>query len=164
MQTYIIGKVVEINKNNIVLENNYHGYKIYVPRVFDYDLGKISKVFIYELNSVIHNGNRFTTEWFGFRNQEDLELFKDICIRHNHPAKYVTSIIMNNCDTSEIIRYIRECDSKGLAEACGCTTKVANNICLDLHDIYLLKTQETEFESNLNKALTALGYTTEEIS
>ncbi|GHU51242.1 hypothetical protein FACS189459_6650 [Bacilli bacterium] len=45
--SYIIGKIVQVNNDHIVLENNYIGYKL-IPtdRINDYEIGKIVKLYI----------------------------------------------------------------------------------------------------------------------
>ncbi len=45
---YKIGKSVSIGKNYIILESNYKGEIVYVPRPNDFIIDKIIKVFIYE--------------------------------------------------------------------------------------------------------------------
>ena len=47
MYSYIIGKVTDVNSNNIVLECNNIGYLIYVPNLFSYQIDNEYKVFVY---------------------------------------------------------------------------------------------------------------------
>ena len=49
MYSYIIGKVTDVNSNNIVLECNNIGYLIYVPNPFSYQIGNEYKVSLYRM-------------------------------------------------------------------------------------------------------------------
>ena len=69
MYSYIIGKVSEINSNNIVLECNNIGYLIYVANPFSYSVGEEYKVYVY--NKISEDEYSL----YGFKTKEEYELF-----------------------------------------------------------------------------------------
>ena len=69
MYSYIIGKVTDVNSNNIVLECNNIGYLIYVPNPFSYQIGNEYKVFVY--NKIGEDEYSL----YGFKTKEEYELF-----------------------------------------------------------------------------------------
>lgn len=69
MYSYIVGKVKVIKSNYIVLENNFIGYKVFVPNPFGYELEKEEKVYL-------HNQIREDEySLYGFKSIEEYELF-----------------------------------------------------------------------------------------
>jgi Holliday junction resolvasome RuvABC DNA-binding subunit len=167
MREYIIGKIVEINKNTIVLENNYIGYKIYVPKANEYIEGKIVKLYLTTITQVYASGNKQKTVMFGFKDTTDRHFFEDCIIAHNHPAQYICCTLMTNCDVTAITDYITNDDRLRLAQ--HCTSRLANRLCDDLHEQYLLTKRnrldinERILDCDLSKALRSLGYDDEQI-
>lgn len=66
MYSYIVGKVISINKKSITLENNYVGYVINVNGLNNFTKNKVIKLWLYKYTNIT-NKNSLNEEFYGFR-------------------------------------------------------------------------------------------------
>lgn len=66
MYSYIVGKVISINKKSITLENNYIGYVINVNGLNNFVKNKVIKLWLYKYVNIT-NKNSLNEEFYGFR-------------------------------------------------------------------------------------------------
>ena len=159
MYSYIIGKVSEINSNNIVLECNNIGYLIYVANPFSYKINEEYKVYVY--NKISEDEYSL----YGFKTKEEYELFLKLISVKGLGAKLALPILATG-SISGIVDAINRENILYLTKFPKIGDKLARQIILDLKgkiNIEVdeeLKNDETE---DLIDTLVALGYKTSEI-
>ena len=153
MYEYIKGKIVKIESNYIVIDNNGIGYLIYVPNPYSFELEKEYKIYIYQLIREDENS------LYGFKTYEEKELFlklinvKGLGCKMALPmlATGSTSGIKDAIDKENIL-YLKKFPKIG--------DKVARQIILDLKG--KLSKSETDFINKdydeLIEVLKGLGY------
>ena len=160
MYNYIIGKVTEINSNNITLDNNGVGYLVYTPNPYMFELNKEYKVYIYE--QVREDEHSL----YGFKDLETKELFlKLIDVKGLGPKMTMPMLATGSVDgikdaiERENILYLKKFPKIG--------DKVAKQMILDLKgklgEINVLIPVE-DSSSDLVDALKSLGYKDKEIN
>ena len=159
MYSYIIGKVSEINSNNIVLECNNIGYLIYVANPFSYKINEEYKVYVY---------NKISEEeysLYGFKTMEEYELFLKLISVKGLGAKLALPILATG-SISGIVDAINRENILYLTKFPKIGDKLARQIILDLKGKINIEVNE-EIESyeteDLRDTLVALGYKTSEI-
>lgn len=159
MYSYIIGKVSEINSNNIVLECNNIGYLVYVANPFSYSIGEEYKVYVY--NKISEDEYSL----YGFKTKEEYELFLKLISVKGLGAKLALPILATG-SISGIVDAINRENILYLTKFPKIGDKLARQIILDLKgkiNIEVdeeLKNDETE---DLIDTLVALGYKVSEI-
>ena len=170
MYEYIKGKYIGINKDYVIIENNGIGYKIFTSGATMAEMPKVSEEVQLYLEQIVRED---FIGLYGFRDREELEMFKLLISISGVGAKAALSLLsisrINN------LKYaINMEDDKHLCRAPGIGKKTAGRIILELKD--KIKTDEVSegvdiqegFEdiapSNSNAigealgALLALGY------
>ena len=159
MYSYIIGKVSEINSNNIVLECNNIGYLIYVANPFSYKIGEEYKVYVY---------NKISEEeysLYGFKTMEEYELFLKLISVKGLGAKLALPILATG-SISGIVDAINRENILYLTKFPKIGDKLARQIILDLKgkiNIEVDEELENDETEDLIDTLVALGYKTSEI-
>lgn len=159
MYSYIIGKVSEINSNNIVLECNNIGYLIYVANPFSYKINEEYKVYVY---------NKITEEeysLYGFKTMEEYELFLKLISVKGLGAKLALPILATG-SISGIVDAINRENILYLTKFPKIGDKLARQIILDLKgkiNIEVDEELENDETEDLIDTLVALGYKTSEI-
>ena len=157
MYDYIIGKVTDINYNNIVVDNNGIGYLIYVSNPYYYQEDKEYKVFLYQ--QIKEDDNSL----YGFKSKEEKELFlklisvKGLGCKMALPmfASGSTDGIMDAIERENIL-YLKKFPKIG--------DKVARQIILDLKGkLNMSKEEVTVKNDELIDVLKGLGYKEKEI-
>ena len=157
MYDYIIGKVTDINYNNIVVDNNGIGYLIYVSNPYYYQEDKEYKVFLYQ--QIKEDDNSL----YGFKSKEEKELFlklisvKGLGCKMALPmfASGSTDGIMDAIERENIL-YLKKFPKIG--------DKVARQIILDLKGkLNMSKEEVTVRNDELIDVLKGLGYKEKEI-
>jgi Holliday junction resolvasome RuvABC DNA-binding subunit len=62
MVSYIIGKIVSLNKKSITIESNYTGYTVFVSDPTKYETGKIKKIYLFQNLSINNTKNKILEE------------------------------------------------------------------------------------------------------
>ena len=159
MYSYIIGKVTDINSNNIVLECNNIGYLIYVPNPFSYQIGNEYKVFVY--NKIAEDEYSL----YGFKTKDEYELFLRLISVKGLGAKLALPILA----TGSIAGIVDAIDRENilyLTKFPKIGDKLARQIILDLKGKLNIEVSEelvNDETEDLIDTLTALGYKSSEI-
>ncbi|MCQ2748281.1 MAG: hypothetical protein MJ223_03565 [Mycoplasmoidaceae bacterium] len=66
MYSYIVGKIVSVYKKSIVLESNYIGYFVLVPRSEVFEQGKAVRLYIHKY-TYLSNKNAPRENFYGFK-------------------------------------------------------------------------------------------------
>lgn len=157
MYSYIIGKVVSINKKSITLENNGIGYNISVSNPNDFSINKISKIYLYKHIST-NNKNCFIEEFYGFINYESKDFFINLIGINGIGVKTAIQICKNNVEV--VKKLILNNDVNGLVSLKNITPKYARLMCEYLIQIYTIdKLPNKQMFSQIIMALKTLGYT-----
>lgn len=159
MYSYIIGKVSEINSNNIVLECNNIGYLIYVANPFSYKINEEYKVYVY--NKISEDEYSL----YGFKNKEEYELFLKLISVKGLGAKLALPILATG-SISGIVDAINRENILYLTKFPKIGDKLARQIILDLKgkiNIEVDEELENDETEDLIDTLVALGYKTSEI-
>ena len=159
MYSYIIGKVSEINSNNIVIECNNIGYLVYVANPFSYKINEEYKVYVY---------NKISEEeysLYGFKTKEEYELFLKLISVKGLGAKLALPILATG-SISGIVDAINRENILYLTKFPKIGDKLARQIILDLKgkiNIEVDEELENDETEDLIDTLVALGYKTSEI-
>ena len=157
MYSYIKGKIVEINTNYIVLDNNNVGYLIYTSNPFFYKENEEYKVYLY--NHIKEDENSL----YGFKNIEEKELFlklisvKGLGVKMALPM-FATGSISGIIDAieRENLLYLKKFPKIG--------DKVARQIILDLKGkLNIEVSDEVNQSDEIIEVLLGLGYKLPEI-
>ena len=159
MYSYIIGKVIENNSNNIVIECNKIGYLIYVPNPFSYKIGEEYKVYTY--NKIGEDEYSL----YGSKTKDEYELFLRLISVKGLGAKLALPILA----TGSIAGIVDAIDRENilyLTKFPKIGDKLARQIILDLKGKINIEVSEElvndETEDSID-TLTALGYKSSEI-
>lgn len=164
MYSYIKGKVVDIDKNMIVIENNNIGYNISMPLSDIIKLVENKEVQVYTYLNVKED----EMSLYGFLDKKQLKVFKNLLSVSGVGPKVAKNIISDTTPEGLCIA-IATADTKALTKISGVGNKMAQRIILELKDKIskeenLLKSSKSLQELEEAKvALQVLGYTAKEI-
>lgn len=157
MYSYIIGKIVSLNKKTITIENNYFGYCLYVSRPEEYEIGKIKKIYLYK-SVYLNNKNKVVEELYGFGEYEEKEFFLSLLAIQGIGPKTAIGI----CHTKNNIlkEVILKKDYDTLVNFPNITSKIAHAL---IDELVLEVNEENQLSnrsyiSDMVKALSSLGY------
>lgn len=157
MYNYIIGKVVNIESNNITLDNNGIGYLIYTPNPYVFKENEEYKVYLYlQIKEDEHN-------LFGFKTISEKELFlKLISVKGLGPKMALPIIAMGSITgivdaiNRENLLYLKKFPKIG--------DKLAKQMILDLKGKLEVEGEiQEDNSSSVYDALIALGYKEKDI-
>ncbi|WP_168380675.1 Holliday junction branch migration protein RuvA [Mycoplasma todarodis] len=140
---YKIGKIVSIGKNYIILESNYRGEIVYVPRPSDFVADKIIKVFIYEYKY------ENISSLYGFKTFKERILFEDLLGVPGIGPKTGIQIMKEKIKT--ILGFLLSGDAEALAHLPGLGVKSAKQMIFELQDKYIKLTANKERNNSKNK-------------
>lgn len=162
MFSYIVGKVISINKKTITLENNYVGYVINVTKPDNFEVNKIKKLYLYKHMST-NNKNNLIEELYGFELYEYKELFLLLIAINGIGPKTALNVCSN--DIMTLKQLITQRDIQSLSILDGITPKYARLIVDNLCDVFTTRNMEQKGVdvSKLVQALKSLGYATKDI-
>lgn len=151
MYSYITGKVIEIESNYIVIDNNGVGYLIYCANPYSYNVDSKIKIYLYQ------QVKEDELSLFGFKTVEEKNLFlklisvKGIGARTALPmlATGTPSGIIDAIERENII-YLKKFPKIG--------DKIARQIILDLKGKLVSKENQVVQNDELVDTLQALGY------
>lgn len=130
MYNYIFGKLVDIDENKIVVENNNIGYEIFIPTSNIHLLPQIDeeiKVYTYLLVK------EDDMSLYGFINEEDKKMFLLLITVSGVGPKGALSII-SNYSFNELIQIISNGDNIKISKVSGIGNKTASKIIIELSD------------------------------
>lgn len=151
----IIGKVIEINKENITLSVNDVGFEIYVSNPNSFNIDNVYNLYVFDYlteNSLI---------LFGFNEIEELKFFKFIISLEGYGPKKTLNIF-RNIDINELKRLIVTKDTQSLRKIPG----IGKNADIFISKLYS-KVESTclidDKNRNVYDTLTNLGYDSKNI-
>lgn len=153
MYSYIKGKIVDIESNYIVLENNDIGYLIYTANPYSFELNTETIIYLYQYV------REDELSLYGFKTKEEKSMFLKLIEVKGLGCKMALPMIANgavdgivNAIESENINYLKKFPKIG--------DKVARQIILDLKGKLVSSQTETTDHNNeeLMEALKSLGY------
>ena len=159
MYSSIVGKVVEINIDHIVIENNGIGYLVYVSNPYEFIKGKEAKVYLYQY--VKEDGLLL----YGFKTNEEKEMFLKLILVKGIGCKTAIGILATG-DVTSIISAIETGNVAYLKKIPGIGPKAAQQIILDLQGKFKNTTTTIINNNDLDEAsevLVALGYKKSEV-
>lgn len=159
MYSYIKGIITEIESNNVTIECNGIGYRIYVPNPFSYQINNEYKVYVYNKISE----DEYTL--YGLKDKEQYELFIKLISVKGLGPKLALPILATG-SISGIVDAIDRENILYLTKFPKIGEKLAKQIILDLKGKINIETDgiETNDEiEDLMETLSALGYKASEI-
>ena len=120
MTLYKIGKIINIDKDYVIFENNDIGELINIPDVKRFKEGETRKIFISSIE------NEYTKTTYGFENFKELVLFEDLISLQGLGPKTAISIL--NEGWKKIINLIADGNKDELEKINYVSSLVANNI------------------------------------
>ncbi len=163
MIAYIKGKIIQKNKQSLVIANEFIGYEVFVskPLYEKSDLGKNLELFIYT------KVREDEISLFGFADTDEMQFFKDLISVNGIGPKIGLEILSNNIEQTKTA-IIQE-NAAFLSRIPGIGKKTAERLIVELKnkvtpaDIsHLPPSLETQFEEVVG-ALSSLGYQRGEI-
>lgn len=160
MISYIVGKIISVNKTSITLENNFMGYNIKVNHPEDFEVNKVKRLYLY-IDKAINFTDHIIETMYGFPTFEHKLFFLELMQIKGIGIK--TAFTICNNDLNLIQSIIAKNDISALEKLEGINNKSAPLIC----DYF--KTRFDEIENNsingdIITALDALGYNKEDIN
>ena len=120
MTIYKIGKIINIDKDYVIFENNDIGELINIPDVKRFKEGEARKIFISSIE------NEYSKTTYGFENFKELVLFEDLISLQGLGPKTAISIL--NEGWEKIINLIANGNKDELEKINYVSSRVANNI------------------------------------
>lgn len=159
MYSYFKGLVTEINSNNIIIECNNVGYKIFVPNPFAYEINNNYKIYVY--NKISEDEYSL----YGFKNKDEYAMFLKLISVKGLGPKIALPIIATG-SVKGIIDAINRENILYLIKFPKIGEKLAKQIILDLKgkiDIDTDIDDSNDTLDDLTETLIALGYKLTEI-
>ena len=156
MYEYIKGKIIDIEANYIVVENNNIGYIVYVASPYSFKEEE-TKIYIYQYVK------EDELSLYGFKNKEEKELFLRLIGVKGLGCKMALPMFATG-STSNIIDAIEKEDVAYLKKFPKIGDKVARQIILDLKGKLVSTTNNKTDNTELIEALKALGYKSADIN
>ena len=150
MYEYIKGKIIDIEANYIVVENNNIGYIVYVASPYSFKEEE-TKIYIYQYVK------EDELSLYGFKNKEEKELFLKLIGVKGLGCKMALPMFATG-STTNIIDAIEKEDVAYLKKFPKIGDKVARQIILDLKGKLVSTTNNKTDNTELIEALKALGY------
>lgn len=159
MYSYFKGVITEIDSNNVTIECNGIGYRIYVPNPFSYEIGMEYKIYVY---SKIGE-DEYTL--YGLKDKEQYELFIRLISVKGLGPKLALPILATG-SISGIVDAIDRENVLYLTKFPKIGEKLARQIILDLKGKINIETTGSESNTEIEdliETLNALGYKSSEI-
>lgn len=163
MIAYLKGKIIQKNKQSLIIANDFIGYEAHVskPLYEKSDLGKTIQLFIYT------KVREDEISLYGFSENEELEFFQNLISVKGIGPKIALEILSNNIE--QIKTAIIQENSAFLSKTPGIGKKTAERLIVELKNkvtpkdlATLPNSLESQFEEVVS-ALNSLGYQRGEI-
>lgn len=142
MINYIVGKLVEVDDNKLVLENNGLAYELFFPKSNLMNLPEIGEELkIYTYMSVKEDD----VSLYGFFTKEDKKMFMLLITVSGVGPKGAMNII-SSFSFPELIKIIANNDAKSISSVPSIGNKTASKIIIELSD----KIKKLSFSSSLD--------------
>ncbi|PYC99655.1 hypothetical protein B4U78_015240 [Microbacterium esteraromaticum] len=92
---YLKGKIIEIQKDHIVVESQSTGYKVHFLNSSCLKQGEEKLIYIFQESRLEQTG-QLTTQLFGFLTRQDYEIFRFLLSIKGIGSKTAQKILTNN--------------------------------------------------------------------
>ncbi|AFN65007.1 Holliday junction DNA helicase RuvA [Mycoplasma wenyonii str. Massachusetts] len=168
---YLKGKVVELQRDYIIVESQSIGYKIHFLNTSVLKEGEERLIYIFQESRLDPNG-QLNTQLFGFLTKQDYEIFRFLISIKGIGSKTAQKILTNNWQN--ILALAEQEESIELASLKGLNLKLANSLITTLRssknikqNFLKLPASETTNgiwdEKQIISSLTEIGYKWKEI-
>jgi Holliday junction DNA helicase RuvA len=168
MFDFIMGKIVSINNDYVIIQNNGIGYRVYTSA------NTIRKLTIGESEQVLYTQLHVREDGislYGFATEEEMKMFNHLLLVSKIGPKSAIGIL-SNLTTGQLKLAIANKNVDELCKSPGIGKKTAERIIVELRDRIDINSTETEQEDDLIikndynegiQALMSLGYTRYEV-
>ena len=158
MYSYIKRKIIDIQSNYIVIDNNGISYLIYNANPYSFTIDKEETIYLYQYV------REDEISLYGFKTKEEKDMFLKLIEVKGLGCKMALPMLANGA-VDGIISAIDNEDISYLKKFPKIGDKVARQIILDLKGKLVINEQKTDSKSDseLMEALKALGYKPNEI-
>ena len=157
MYAFIKGKIVDIESNYIIVENNGIGYLVYMANPYSFQLEKEALIYIYQYVKEDENS------LYGFKTKEEKELFLKLISVKGLGCKMALPMLATG-SSEGIIDAIERENILYLKKFPKIGDKVARQIILDLKGKLVSGEVEKQNNEELIETLKALGYKNNDIN
>lgn len=162
MYSYIKGTVVEIEKDFIVIDNNDIGYCIYVSHPYDYKVGVVYTIYLYQ--QIKEDSHTL----FGFKSKEQRLVFMKLILVKGIGCKTANGILAVD-DLSRLVQAIENNNISYLKKIPGIGPRAAQQIVLDLKGKLGMiaipgAIKENDALEEAIEVLLALGYNNDDVT
>ena len=162
MYSYIVGKVASVYKKSIVIENNYVGYFVFVPRAEVFKQDTTIRLYLYKY-TYLSNKNSLREDFYGFKTWEEKEFFMNSLNISGVGPKSAMNFLQN--DINVLKRLISNKDAEALEHLPGIGKKYAYLLIEYLADFYVKdKAENYDNIADVINVLKTLGYSQEDIN
>ncbi len=162
MYSYIVGKIVSIYRKSIVIENNYVGYHVFVPKTDVFEKGVTTRLFVQKY-TYLSNKNSLREEFYGFKNWEEKEFFINSLNISGIGPKSAMNFLQN--DINVLKQLISNKDTDALEQLPGISKKFAYLLVEYLADFYVKdKAENYDNIADVINVLKTLGYNQDDIN
>lgn len=157
MYSYFIGKIVDKNNTEIIIDVNNIGYNIIVDNVKKYEINNTETVYIYEhLKENVH-------DLYGFNTKEARNLFKVLLAVKGLGPKSILKMF-NTSSINEIQEAIINKNTEFFLNFNKIGIKLATEIINTFSNKHITETKNLTKKNDLINALKELGYQKQEIN
>lgn len=162
MHSYIIGKIISINKKSITLEHGYIGYVINVGKPNNFVVGKITKIYLYK-HCYITNKSSFSEEFYGFKIYEEKQFFLNCIAISGIGPKTAMNFLQNDINLLKQLIIGKKIDE--LEKLPGISKKFAYLLTDYLCNYYVKNKMENyDYIVDVVNVLKTLGYSQDDIN
>ena len=141
MKLYKVGKVISQKEKYIVFESNYLGERIFTTKINNFEINKITKLFIYEYK------NEYTSETYGFMTFNERYLFQDLISLSGVGPK--TAMLILDYDYRKVVALISSGSIDELSKIPYVSNKTARQLIFELQEKYNYLYKKENKTSNL---------------
>ena len=162
MYSYIVGKVVSLNKKSITIENNYIAYVVYVGKPDAFEQGKVQKIYLHKY-CYLSNKNALQEDFYGFKYWDEKDFFLSCISISGIGPKTAIGFLKN--DINLLKQLISNKDIQALESLPGITKKFAYLLVEYLSDFYVKnKAENYDNIADVINVLKTLGYSQDDIN
>jgi len=162
MYSYIIAKIISINKKTITVEHSNFGFVINTPKPDVFQAGVTTKVYLYK-HMAVSAKNTVIEEFYGFRYWDEKEFFISSMTISGIGPKTAIGFLRN--DVNLLKQLISNKDTAALEQLPGVGKRYAYLLIEYLSDLYV-KSKSENFDNiaDVINVLKTLGYSQDDIN
>lgn len=162
MYSYVVGKVVSLNKKSITVENNYMAYVVNVGKPNEFEQGKVQKIYLHKY-CYLSNKNTIQEDFYGFKYWQEKDFFLSCISISGIGPKSAIGFLKN--DINLLKQLISNKDIQALEALPGISKKFAYLLVEYLSDFYVKnKAENYDNIADVINVLKTLGYSQDDIN